>query len=146
MIVTSFECKKFDELSLTELYEVLCLRDEVFVVGQKITAVPEVDGADPGFHHILGREASGLLVATARLSLDAQVVRVGRIAVRDQLQGRGIGTALMREIQRILGSRSAEMNAQAHLEPWYAGLGWQRNGPVFFEAEIEHVRMIWTPS
>ena len=126
-----------------ELYEVLCLRDLVFVVGQKITAVPEVDGEDPSFHHLIGRDQMGRVIATARLSLDDTPIKLGRVAVRDDLQRTGIGSALMREAQRIIGRRPATMNAQAHLEPWYASLGWKREGPVFLEAEIDHVRMVW---
>ena len=126
-----------------ELYELLGLRDEVFVVGQRITAEPEIDGLDPEFHHVLGRGAAGNLIATARLSLDSEIVRVGRIAVRNELQRQGIGTALMRGIHEILGSRPALMHAQAHLESWYQALGWRRQGEIFLEAEIPHVEMTW---
>ena len=139
----SFECKPFAELAALELYEILCLRDLVFVVGQKITAVPEVDGRDPAFHHLIGRDRRGDVVATARLDLDGNCCKVGRVAVRDDKQHQGIGSALMREAQRIIGRRPAVLNAQAHLEKWYAGLGWAREGPVFLEADIPHVRMIW---
>ena len=124
-----------------ELYEILALRDEVFVVGQKITSEPEVDGLDPEFHHVLGRDDSQRLIATARLSLEASPVKVGRIAVRNDLQRRGLGTALMASIHETLGKRPATMNAQAHLEAWYASLGWTRRGENFLEAEIPHVQM-----
>lgn len=139
----TFACKPFAELSTAELYEILHLRDLVFVVGQKITSEPEVDGHDPAFHHLIGRDASGRVIATARLTLDHAPVKVGRVAVHPELQHQGVGTALMRDIQARLQDRPATMNAQAHLEPWYESLGWRREGPLFQEAEIEHVRMVW---
>lgn len=116
------------------------------MVGQKITSEPEVDGADPDFHHAFGRDDRGRVVATARLTLDRDPVKVGRVAVHPDLQRTGVGSALMAEVQRILGARAAVMNAQAHLEPWYARLGWRREGDSFFEAEIKHVRMVWPAS
>jgi len=139
----TFQCKPFDQLSTMELYEVLHLRDLVFVVGQEITAEPEVDGADPGFHHLVGRDEAGRVIATARLTLGREPVRVGRVAVHPDRQRSGTGTALMVEVQRLLGARAAVLNAQAHLEPWYARLGWRREGGAFLEAGIEHVRMVW---
>lgn len=137
-----FSHKAFDDLSLRELYAVLWLRDEVFVVGQKITAESEVDGEDPACTHVMGRDESGQLVATARLFLGQQPIKVGRVAVHPQLQGQGVGTQLMGYVNQIIGLRPGKMSAQAHLENWYAGLGWRRVGDRYVEAEIEHVTMV----
>ena len=141
----TYACKAFDELSTRELYEILHLRDLVFVVGQKITSEPEVDGLDPDFEHVLGRLETGVLVATARLSSGTRPIRVGRIAVHPDHQHRGIGTSLMEEIHRHLGNRPAQIHAQAHLEDWYSRLGWKTRGSVFLEAEIPHLTM-WRES
>lgn len=132
--------KAFDDLTLRELYAVLALRDLVFVVGQKITAEPEVDGADPDCTHVLGY-LDGELVATARLFLGHDPVKVGRVAVRDDLQRQGLGRELMAYIHEVMGDRAGAMSAQAHLEGWYGSLGWRRVGDVFIEAEIPHLKM-----
>lgn len=137
-----FEHKTFDELGLRELYAVLQLRDEVFVVGQKITAEPEVDGMDPFAVHVLGRDGDGRLVATARLFFGDGPVKVGRVAVHPSLQGRGLGRQLMRYVHGVMGDAAGAMSAQAHLESWYSELGWQRVGGLYFEANIPHIKMI----
>lgn len=133
--------KDFYALSLDELYGLLWLRDEVFVVGQKITAECEVDGLDPQCVHVLGRDDAGKIVACARLFMHKQPIKVGRVAVHPSLQRTGMGTHLMRYVNELLGDRPAAMSAQAHLEPWYASLGWQRVGDVYDEADIPHVYM-----
>lgn len=138
----SFVCKSFSELTKFELYEILHLRSLVFVVGQKITAEPEVDGDDPSYHHLMGRDEDHRIVAAARLGLGREPIKVGRVGVRTELQHRGIGGQLMQAVHESIRDRPAEMHAQAYLESWYASLGWQREGENFVEAEIDHVRMI----
>ncbi len=141
----SIEIKPFEELSRLELYELMVLRNRVFVVGQKITAEAEVDGLDPRCHHVLMR-LDGQLVGTARLFWDEEPVKVGRICVDTSRQKAGLGTAMMERLQDYLGDRRAVMHAQQYLEKWYEGLGWEREGEVFDEAEIAHVKMEWKPS
>jgi ElaA protein len=137
----SFVHLRFDDLTLRELHDVLRLRDEVFVVGQRITAEPEVDGLDPVCVHVLGRDRSGRTVATARLHFGGPVAKVGRVAVHPDLQRRGLGTRLMAYVHDVLGDRAATMSAQAHLRDWYEALGWRAEGEIYDEAEIPHVRM-----
>lgn len=139
----TFSLHSFAHISKLDLYQALCLRDLVFVVGQKITALAEIDGEDPSFHHLLGRDEAGKLIAYARLALDADPVKVGRIAIHPEHRGVGLGDALMAEIHRSLGARDARMHAQAYLAPWYSRLGWQVCGDLFLEAEIPHLPMRW---
>ncbi|MEZ4462197.1 MAG: GNAT family N-acetyltransferase [bacterium] len=135
-----FEIKAFDDMSRDELYRVLWLRDVVFVVGQKITAVSEIDGLDPQCHHAMLWDGDDV-IGTARIFADENPCVVGRVAVHTDHQGKGLGTQLMRSVQDWLGDRPAELHAQAHLESWYSALGWTRQGDVFMEAEIPHVTM-----
>lgn len=141
----SFRISRFDELSLTELYNMLHLRDLVFVVGQKVTAEPEVDGRDPECEHIQVFE-EGQLIATGRLFVDAHPIMVGRIAVHPEKQRGGYGSWMMARINERLGTRASEMHAQAHLEGWYTRCGWERFGDEFVEAEILHVPMRFPPT
>lgn len=139
----SFVSKHFDALTIHELYAVLHLRDLVFVVGQKITAEPEVDGRDQQCVHALLYDGDEL-VGTARIFVDETPRVVGRVAVYPARQGQGLGTILMEHIQAELGEAPAELHAQAHLEAWYTRLGWSRIGEVFVEAQIPHVMMVWS--
>ena len=137
-----FSHKPFAELTLDELYDLLWLRDIVFVVGQGITAESEVDGYDRQCTHVIGRDASGKIVATARLFMGKTPVKVGRVAVHTDLQRGGHGSALMAYVNDLIGNRAAAMSAQAHLEAWYTRMGWQRVGNVYEEADLPHVKMI----
>ena len=139
----SFEMRAYDDLTRREIWEIFHLREVVFVVGQKITAEPEVDELDLRCVHALAREG-GRLVATARI-LETETPRiVGRVAVHPERQRQGLGSWVMRRIQHRLGDTPAELHAQQHLEAWYARLGWERLGEPFVEAEIPHVRMRWS--
>jgi ElaA protein len=131
----------FAALTLHELYEVLWLRNLVFVCGQKITAEPEVDGLDPECVHVLGY-LEGQLVVTARLFMDQHPIKMGRIAVHPNWQGRGLGTQMMDYIHDLIGDQPAAMSAQAHLRPWYSRLGWQAVGDLYDEAGIPHIWMV----
>lgn len=142
MTRSSLDIKPFDELTTRELYDILHLRDVVFVVGQKITAVPEVDGLDPQCSHVRAF-LDDRLVGTARIFVDESPLVVGRVAVHPDLQRSGVGTEMMRFVGEWLGARPAELHAQAYLEDWYARLGWERFGEPFEEAEIPHVMMRW---
>lgn len=141
-----FSHKPFDALTLMELHDLFWLRNEVFVFYQKITAEPEVDGLDPEAVHILGRDADGKMVATARLFMAGDVVKVGRVAVHQDLHRAGVGTALMEYAHEVIGDRPAALSAQAYLRAWYQRLGWQPKGDEYDEAEIPHVYMTRGPS
>jgi len=138
----TFALKAFADLDVRELHELVRLREEVFVVGQRITAEAEFDGRDPAAHHVLGRDGAGRLVATARLFFGAAPVKVGRICVEPGLQRTGLGTHLMEFVHASLGARAAAMSAQAHLRPWYERLGWTPEGALYDECGIPHVRLV----
>ena len=138
------DIKHYRDLTKDELYEIMVLRNLVFVVGQRITAEPEVDGRDRECDHAMLYE-NDRLVGTARLFVDEDPVVVGRVAIHPGRQRQGLGSVLMRAVQAHLDPREAELHAQAHLEDWYAGLGWERFGEPFDEANIPHVMMRWTP-
>lgn len=124
-----------------ELHDVLRLRTDVFVVGQHITVEAEIDGRDPECLHVLGLDPTGEMVATARLFVGEDPVKVGRVCVHPSLQRRGAGTELMQHVHGLLAGRRAAMSAQAHLVPWYERLGWTPVGALYDEAEIPHRRL-----
>ena len=118
----------------------LAIRTEVFVEEQGIDPAIEVDGRDPGYTHflaVLGDEDVG----TARMN---QRGHIGRVAVRKQLRGQGIGSALLEacclEAGRC-GLRKVDLNAQSHALRFYAERGFEVDGEEFEEAGIPHRRM-----
>ncbi len=136
-----FVHRAFEALTLMELHDLLWLRNEVFVVGQKITCEAEVDGLDPQCLHIIGLDAEDRTVATARLFMAEDPVKIGRIAVARDLQRSGVGTALMHYVHEVLGDRRGAMSAQNYLRGWYGSLGWVADSDIYDEAGIPHVHM-----
>jgi len=146
----SIDISHYRDLSRDELHDIFYLRGLVFVVGQKITAEPEVDGRDCECAHLMlwkhhedenTAHPQGQLLGTARIFVDGAPPTIGRVAIHPDFQGQGLGTRLMRAAQASLAGHPAELHAQAHLQAWYTSLGWRRVGDVFFEADIPHILM-----
>jgi len=135
--------RPFAELTLMQLHDILWLRNEVFVFGQKITDEPEVDGKDPACTHVVGVDTeTGRTVATARIFLDVAPIKVGRVAVALDMQRGGVGTALMAAVHDVIAGRPAALSAQAYLQRWYERLGWTAEGEIYDEASIPHIWMV----
>ena len=136
--------KTFAELTLDDLYEILRIRAEIFVVEQRCFYL-DPDGIDRDSIHVGLRDASGALAAYARAFPEtgaSGVWHIGRVlAVR---RGAGLGRRVMEEAERAARARGAtllRMEAQRQAADFYVRLGRQERGPDFDEAGIPHVRM-----
>ena len=142
-----WDCLPFDQLSAEQLYAVLQLRSEVFVVEQACI-FQDMDGADAQALHLLGN-LQGTLVAYARC-LDAGCkfveASIGRVATRAAVRGTGAGHALMRQaiacLSNAWGMQAIRIGAQAHLEGFYRQHGFLQAGPVYLEDGIAHIDML----
>jgi len=141
----------FSKLAVEELYEVLALRQLVFCVEQNCPYL-DCDGKDQASLHLLGREASGRLVAYARLvpaGVTFDEPSIGRVVNHPDVRRRGVGKELMREaIGRALGTfgaRPIRIGAQLYLKRFYEELGFAVAGPTYDEDGIPHVPMLLTP-
>jgi len=143
------DIKPFDELTLKELHACLKLRGEVFVVGQRICAVADVDEFDPRCHHVMMRHADEVIGTARLLPLDdGKCIKVGRVAVAESRRGEGLGSSMMRALQDWIGQvsdRTGYMSAQADVQRWYEHLGWVRDGDDYLEAGIKHLDMRLPP-
>ena len=142
--------KTFSELSRDELYAILRVRAEVFVVGQRCFYL-DPDGIDQTAIHVGFRDSDGALAAYARAYPEPGgasrpgepcVWRIGRVlAVR---RGEGLGRRVMELAEDAARSRGAtvlRMDAQRQAAGVYLHLGWRETGPDFDEAGIPHVPM-----
>ena len=140
----------YDALTPEQNDAIFRLRHDVFVGEQEIYSEPDRDGKDPDCLHVLAL-MKGRIVATCRLlqvELDGiPAIKLGRLAVGRAHRRRGVGGAVVERVNTHLKEQGVMgvMHAQAHLEKWYAGLGWRRVGKPFMEAGIEHVKMRYTP-
>ncbi|KYF82348.1 GNAT family N-acetyltransferase [Sorangium sp. So ce296] len=122
----------------------LRLRYEVFVVEQAVPADIEVDELDEGAQHFVVLDGDEV-VATMRIVPYGDALKVGRVAVRKDLRGTGLGRRLLEEAIRVAaaqGARALVLNAQVAAAPFYRKLGFVEEGPIFDEAGIPHTRMV----
>lgn len=139
--------KRFDELTTAELYELLRLRCDVFVVEQAC-AYPELDGRDvePGTTHHWIVEATSpaadpVVVAYLRTLTEPDgSTRIGRVATAPTARGRGLAATLVEHVGTVVAGPIV-LDAQAYLTAWYRRLGYAVDGAEFVEDGIAHVPM-----
>lgn len=143
-----WELKAFDQLSLQELYTILTLRTNVFVVEQACP-YPELDGKDPNCLHLLGT-INGELVAYLRIlpaGLRYDEVSIGRVVVKPSHRGKGLGRLMMEQAIHCITNEWKEsqikIGAQAYLEKFYQSLGFKPVSEVYFEDNIPHLDMLY---
>ncbi len=137
----------FEELTVAELYAVLQLRSEVFVVEQACI-FQDMDGSDAQAMHLLGC-VQGALVAYARC-FEAGVkfaeASIGRIVTRPEIRGSGAGHALLGKaiacLSVPLGAPAIRIGAQARLNAFYRRHGFETSGSVYLEDGIAHIEML----
>jgi predicted GNAT family N-acyltransferase len=117
------------------------VRSEVFIVEQKVPVELEWDEMDEHCLHVVAYDDAGVPIGTGRLLPDGHI---GRMAVRKTVRGEGVGSAILLALMRAArgrGDRDIVLNAQVHAEAFYARFGFVREGDVFPDAGIPHIRM-----
>ncbi|MEH6304601.1 GNAT family N-acetyltransferase [Olivibacter sp. CPCC 100613] len=139
--------RPFDAFNPYELYALLRLRSEVFVVEQHC-AYLDADNKDQLCHHLLIYQDE-TLAAYARLvppDISYPEMSIGRIVTSKAARGIGLGKELMkRSIQAcydLFGEASIRIGAQVYAIPFYESLGFVVDGEVYDEDGIDHVEMI----
>jgi len=137
----------FDDLRVGELYEVLRLRSEVFVVEQQCV-FQDIDGADRQAMHLLGVQ-HGELQAYARCfaaGVKFEEASFGRVLTRASARGTGLGHALVDQaiaaIQQVWGPQPIRIGAQMHLAAFYGQHGFVEVGKNYLEDGIPHLEML----
>lgn len=140
------DVRRLDELSAAQLYELLKLRVDIFVVEQAC-AYPELDGNDADCLHLRLIDDGGL-IACARLwrPTSTHLPRIGRVAVSPAHRGKRLGEALMREAisacEKAYPGEAIEISAQSHLQKFYGGFGFTPISGEYLEDGIPHVDMV----
>jgi ElaA protein len=137
----------FNELTQQELYEVLRLRAEVFIVEQKCVW-QDIDNQDQNARHLLGK-LDNILVAYLRVLPPnpdyGDWMSIGRVITAAQVRGMGLGKQAMNEALRYLkehrNNKPVVISAQTYLEKFYGEFGFQSEGDRYDEDGIEHIRM-----
>ena len=140
-------CKDFDSLNPHELYDMLRLRSEVFVVEQTCIFL-DMDDKDQQCHHVLFYNDDAL-VATARLvppGLYYTEMSIGRIVTGMQVRGTGVGKQLVDfsidACYRLFGKGAIKIGAQLYAKKFYESFGFEQSSEVYDEDGIDHIHMI----
>ena len=134
--------KSFEELNTDELYEILRLRVDVFVVEQACP-YPEIDGLDKEAFHIFGKE-DGEIAAYARIYKENGEVHLGRVISKERRKGHGnliLNEAIKAACQKYQAEKII-IEAQTYAKDFYAKAGFEQRSEVFLLDGIEHIKMI----
>lgn len=140
--------KAFSELKMEELYGIMVLRQEVFVVEQTC-AYLDADGFDPEAIHLFFKDPNDGIIAYARIIPPPWIykneVSIGRVVVKESHRKKGLGRQLMELAIKVCREQYREfgikISAQTYLEPFYVSMGFNATGEKYLEDGIPHMRM-----
>ena len=139
--------KKFSELRPDELYAILRLRSEVFVVEQNCVFL-DMDHKDEVSHHLMGWEENNL-AAYARIvppGISYREFSIGRIVSSPIVRRQGIGRVLVSKSIELAytlhGKGVIRIGAQNYLRGFYESFGFKKASEIYLEDDIEHIEML----
>ncbi len=145
-MLLKWRIKRFEALSLNELYQILHLRSEVFVVEQNCV-YQDIDGKDQKALHVFG-ENNGKILAYARLFKPKdyfEKASIGRVVVDESRRNKKIGHILMKEsiegIHKHFGESEITISAQLYLKKFYESHGFIQTSQMYLEDNIPHIEM-----
>lgn len=143
----SWSFKPFDQLTQPELYAILRLRSEVFVVEQNCVFL-DMDNKDEYCEHIMAWQGS-LLAAYSRIvpaGISYVESSIGRIVTSPAARGSGIGRELLVKsidcLYTLYGKCDIRIGAQYYLKNFYTSFGFVQKGEIYLEDGIEHIEML----
>lgn len=144
----SWQWRTFEKLNNQELYDILALRQEVFVLEQKCL-YPDIDNRDSQAIHLLGM-SDKKLAAYLRLFLKgtfhANAISFGRVATAPFARNQGLGKSLIAQTLLYLKDNNLQdtirISAQIYLKKFYESFGFQSVGEMYDEDGIMHIDMI----
>ena len=144
----NWEIKKFSELSGEEVYEILKLRSEVFVIEQQCI-YQECDGKDNKSYHLFAKE-NGKIIAYLRIlgkGVSYNEISIGRVLTDKKYRGKGLAKQMMLRaiefIENHLNERIIRISAQEYLLNFYSSLKFVKVSDVYLEDDIPHVEMLY---
>ncbi|WP_344924640.1 GNAT family N-acetyltransferase [Aquimarina addita] len=142
-----FKIKRFDELEIKELYHMLRLRAEVFIVEQDCV-YQDIDNKDQKALHVLGIK-NDKIIAYTRL-FDAgdyfEKASIGRVVISDKERAYGYGHELLKKsiaaVNEFFNTSDIKISAQCYLKKFYKQHGFKQIGEEYLEDGIPHIAMI----
>ncbi len=142
----NIQTKKFEDLTTEELYRILQLRSQVFVVEQACV-YQDLDGKDQKALHVLGSN-NNILIAYTRIFGPGDYYpepSIGRVVVAPAARAHGTGRLIMnaslQTIQEHFNTSKVRLSAQTYLQKFYISLGFEQIGEGYLEDGIPHIEM-----
>ena len=143
----NFEIKRFDSLTVDDMYEIAKSRFEVFVCEQEITCEQDFDDKDKKCHHVMLKE-DGRVVAYSRLvpkGMGYDYTSIGRVLVLNSHRRKGIAQEMMKAclefVKNELDENTVVLSAQLYVKDLYESVGFKAISDIYNEANIPHVKM-----
>ncbi len=143
-----FILKEYNELSRDELYKILNLRNQVFVVEQKCS-YQDCDNKDQDSIHLMLME-EGKIIAYLRIlnkGISYREVSIGRVLIVKEYRGKKLAKPLMLEainyIVNIMEESEIRISAQTYLKRFYESLGFEPVSDEYFEDNLAHIEMFY---
>ncbi len=143
----SWEIKSFNELSPAELYSILQLRNEVFIVEQNCP-YQDMDNKDQQSYHLMGLFDNKLVAYTRILppGVAYEQASIGRVVTSPHARRTGLGKELMVQsidhLYRLFQRTPIKIGAQLYLKNFYEALGFSQVSDIYLEDGIQHISMI----
>ncbi len=142
--MSPIEIKTFQELSKEELYSILKLRVNIFVVEQNCP-YPELDDEDQNAIHFFYKEENQVITYVRVIPNLAGNIRIGRVGTHKEFRGKKLSSNLMEEAMKYIkenhSSKGITLSAQEHLQQFYAKFGFSPVSDMYLEDGIPHVDM-----
>lgn len=146
MFEVQIKLKKFNELNNHELYEILRLRSEIFVVEQNCVYL-DLDDLDQQAFHLFAKE-NNQIIAYVRLLKPGQrfpEASIGRVVTKKDNRNRGISTTLLKKAIGVITNEwqypKITLSAQMYLQKFYENLGFVVVSDEYLEDGIPHIEM-----
>lgn len=140
--------KEFKELDTNEIYEILKLRSEVFIVEQQCV-YQDIDGKDDSSYHLFALD-KGMIAAYLRIlekGSSYNEISIGRVLIAKNYRGKGLGRELMLKaidfIDNTIKEDAIRISAQEYLVKFYRNLGFDIVSDVYLEDGIPHIEMLY---
>ena len=143
----NIEIKHYSDLSLDEFHDCISLRIEIFSVEQEVF-YNDVDGYDKDAYHLIGKDAQGKIISTARiLKPKAKYPKAsfGRVVVDKTYRGKGLGHEVVKALNNFCDvnfpNDGIKISAMLYLKKFYESHGYKKTSNVYPDCGIDHIDM-----
>ncbi|MFA5522860.1 MAG: GNAT family N-acetyltransferase [Tissierellales bacterium] len=143
-----WQIKKYSDLTIDELYSILKVRNEVFVVEQNCP-YQDCDEKDKQAYHLF-LDDNGDIIAYTRIlekSVSYDEISIGRFLVKEEYRRKGLAKELlvraMNFIEESLNEKTIRLSGQVYIKDLYKSFGFKEVSDIYLEDDLPHVEMLY---